>query len=291
MTDHAGSYNGLAFGAGTNYRVLRLSLYKRATAIVTPDLPRYHGGLVGASYEASRTIEIDFGVEASSQSDLTTKLDALFAAFSPQVETELPLLWGFPGQSDRRVLCRPLEAHAPLGAAEWAGTPYVVVPFRLSASDPVIYDADEQTLQISPFTAASGFSWDAVWPISWGTGGSGGGETLTLGGDWETWPTFVISGPSSGTLTNPIVENVTSGSRLALNANGGVQITAGQSLTIETHPARRSIKFATGASRYGRLSTDSEWSPLSPGANEIRFRASGDTTGASLSVAARAARI
>jgi hypothetical protein len=115
--------------------------------------------------------------------------------------------------------------------------------------------------------------------------------SIELGGDWESWPVYTINGPSSGTLIDPIIEGVTAGERLALTANGGVSMTAGQALVVDTHPARRSIAFTTGASRRGKLSSDSVWFPLTPGSNELRFRASGTTTGATVDVEARSARI
>lgn len=291
MAEHEGSYNGITFGPGQTYEVVHMLAYRRSTQVVTPDLPRYHGGLIGASYEAPRTLEVDMLVRADTPSGLVDALDALFAACQPLVDTERPFEWEYPGQAARQILCRCHEAQAPLLPSSWAGTPHVVVPLRFTASDPAIYSATAQTLEVEPFTSAGGFSWPARWPISWGGGGSGGGAVLVLGGDWESWARYTISGPSSGTLTNPIIEGVTQGERLAFNANGGVAITAGQTFVVESHPARRTARFATGASRYGRLSDDSEWFPLQPGSNEIRFRASGDTAGATLTVEARSAWI
>lgn len=290
MTDHAGSFNGLTFGAGTSYIVRRLKWYRRSTQILTPDLPRYHGGLIGASYEAPRVIEVDFMVEGSSQSDLVSKMDALFAAFEPMVDEESAFVFGLPGQTDRRILCRPEVGDGDLDPSDWASKSEQV-PFRLIASDPAIYDDTLLTAELTPFASAEGLSYPVTYPKSYGAGGSGGGVILALGGTWESWPTFTINGPSSGTLTNPRIEYVTGGVALNLTANGGVSMTTGQELIIESHPARRSVAFSTGASRYGKLSADSEFFPLLPGNNELRFRADGTTTGATVDVAARSARI
>jgi hypothetical protein len=290
MTDYVGSFNGLTFGAGTSYKVHRLKFYRRATNVLTPDLPRYHGGLVGASYEVARVVEIDFGVVGATTDELVSNLDALFAAFQPLVDSELPFVWGLPGQTNRRILCRPQEGVSDLTPEDWASKSEEV-PFRLIASDPAVYDDSLLSATLDPFTSAAGLSWPIVWPANWGAGGSGGGVSIVLGGDWESWPTFTINGPSSGTMTDPIIEGVTAGERLALTANGGASVAQGQALVIETHPARRSIAFTTGASRRGKLSSDSVWFPLEPGTNELRFRASGTTTGATVDVEARSARI
>jgi hypothetical protein len=291
MTDHAGTFNGLSFGAGTDYLIRRLGFYRRAVDLFVPDLPRYHGGLIGASYSTPRTIEADFLVLGDTEDDLVSKLDAFYAAFEPMVDEESAFIWGLPGQMDRRILCRPFDASSPLTVETWAGRPRAQVSVMLLASDPAIYDDTLTEATLTPFTSASGFTWDAVWPINWGAGGSGGGVTIVLGGTWETWPTFTVNGPSSGTMTNPRIEYVTGGMALELTANGGVSMTSGQVLIVESHPARRSVAFSTGASRYGKLSAASQFFALQPGSNELRFRASGDTSGATVEVDVRAARI
>lgn len=291
MAENEGSYNGLNFGAGTDFKLVGFRWWRRSTNILTPDLPRYHGGLVGDSYEVARQIEARFLVKGSSEADLISKIDTLFEAFEPRVEDELPFVWEAPGQTARRIECRPIEDGMSELTKEDFASRSKEIPFRLVASDPAIYDNTLTSLTLDPFTSASGFSWDAVWPIAWGAAGTGGTDVFTNTGSWETWPTFTISGPSSGTLSNPIIENVTTGERLALNANGGVSMTSGQSLVIQTHPAERSIAFSTGASRRGKLSDDSDWFPLDAGNTELRFRASGTTTGASVLVEARSARI
>ena len=52
----------------------------------------------------------------------------------------------------------------------------------------------------------------------------------------------------------------------------------GQNLVVSMHPKDRSVAFDTGASRY--LAVSGNFWPLQSGANEVRFRASGSTTGA-----------
>jgi hypothetical protein len=217
-------------------------------------------------------------------------LDELFAAFEPRVDDELPFVFGLPGQADRRILCRPTDADPELTVTNFVSGE-TTVPIRMVASDPAIYADALTEATLTPFASAAGVSFDIVWPADWGAGGAGGGTTIELGGKWESWPVFIINGPSSGTLTNPRIEYVTEGKSLDLTANGGVSMVSGQQLIIATHPNARSIAFATGASRYGKLSSSSEWFALQPGSNELRFRASGTTTGATVEVDVRSAWI
>lgn len=289
MAEFDGSYNGLLFGPDEPFGLVELRWWGRSTNVLTPDLPRYHGGLVGASYENPRDLEAVFIVRKSAI--LYDRLDEFFAAFQPSIDEDLPLTWEIPGQGSRQVFCRPVaDGAGPLARMDVASETKKI-PIRLRASDPTIYSTDLISATLTPFTSAVGFAWPAVWPIVWGAGGTGGGVFVTNSGRWETWPTFTINGPSSGTLTDPIIQNVTTGEELALTANGGVQMTPGQQLVVETHPARRSIAFATGASRRGKLSPGSVWFPLFEGDTELRFRASGTTTGATCLVEARSAWI
>lgn len=291
MSDYQATYRGLTMGADTPYEIQSIrGLWNREVLLNAPDLPRYHGGLIGASYHAPRVIELQIEVEGDAESaELTTRRRALMTAFQPLVDSEDDFVFTFPGATPILIICRPVNVASSVDIDSEAGVARALI--ELHASDPAIYDNTLTQETLTPFTSAVGFSWPAVWPISWGAGGSGGGVTFTNSGDWESWPTFTISGPSSGTLTNPIIEDVTGGRRLALTANGGVAMSSGQTLVIESHPARRSIAFDTGASRRGKLSDDSDWFPLASGANELRFRASGVTTGASVLVEARSARI
>lgn len=291
MSDYQFTYNGLTFGDGTEYPVNKVDgLFRRRINLFTPDLPRNHGGFVGASYESPRGVAFEIEVHGD-QDDGTflDRRDAIMAAFQPQVDAELPLTFQLPGADARRINCRPVRGDSTVDVESEFGMAMFFVD--LEASDPAILSDTETSLILTPFVSAGGLSYPVTYPKSYGSGGSGGGGQINNTGDWMTWPRIVIDGPSSGTLTNPIIEQVTSGERLALDSNGGVSISSGQQLVIETHPAIRTIEFATGASRYGKLSTDSEWFSLSPGINELRFRASGTTAGATATVYARSAWI
>ena len=289
--DYEITYNSLTLGPGTAYKVRGLEgFWRRATNLNTPPLPRYHGGIVGASYEETRPVSLTVAVTATTTAVLSEYVDDLLAAFEPRPDDETALTVTLPGLDSRQIMCRPQAATVQVGPAEWAAKT-ADVSIRLVASDPVWYSTTETSVILTPYTSADGFTWPAVWPIVWGAGGAGGGFTATNSGEWETWPTITITGPTAGTLSDPIIQNVTAGTELALIENGGVEITSGQTLIIETHPAVRTIEFSTGASRRGRLSAGSEWWPLQPGDSEIRFRASGTTTGATCTITYRSAWI
>lgn len=290
MADYGFSYNGLSFGEGTDIDVLAVEgLFSREVQLNTPTLPRYHGGLIGASYHAPRTITFELGVEGTPGADFADKRLSVMAAFQPLPLTEEALVFQLPGESTKRIYCRPQSLASRVDIGSEFGLANVTV--QLVASDPAIYANALSNAQLEPYVSAAGLSYSVSYDKNYGSGGSGGGVQVENAGDWETWPIFTVNGPSSGTLTNPVIENVTTGKEIALTANGGVSIVSGQQLVIETHPNSRRVAFSTGAGRYGRLSAASEFFPLLPGTNELRFRASGTTTDATVDVSFRSAWI
>jgi hypothetical protein len=278
------TYRGFQIGgAGRDARIRDITgLFSRNMSANAPDLPRYHGSLIGASFEQKKTVRVGFAVAPERRLEMMGVLNPLidseeFASF--EVEGYPPLLLGV-----RAVRCE-------IPVTEVAEHGYASGDVEFEATDPALYSEDLLQASLTPFVLSGGLSYPVTYPKVYGSAGSGGGVEVTNEGEWETWPTFEISAPSSGTGTNPIVENITTGKRIALNANGGVSMTSGQVLEISTHPARRHIRFTTGASRYGKQSPDSEFFPLEPGVNELRFRMSGTTTNAECGVSARSAWI
>ncbi len=283
------TYRGEMFGGTSDIGLVAVrGLEDLDVEEMTAPLPRYHGGVPVTAYAFSRRIEVELRVKPSTRS-------RALLSFQPEPETEFPMVivWeDEKGVADttERVECRVRRRASVSKDRTTEFNPHILI-VELVASDPAIYTDALSSDSLVVFAPSAGLSYPVTYPKAYGAGGSGAGTIVVNTGDWETWPTLKINGPSSGTLTNPIVENVTTGKTIELNANGGVSIGVGQQLIVETHPVKRSILFATGASRYGRLSDASEFWPLEPGNNELRFRATGTTTAATVDVAWRSARI
>ncbi len=282
------TYRGEMFGETTDIGLVALrGLEDLNVENLVADLPRYHGAVSSRAYAMPRRIEVELRVKGS------TRKRALLS-FQPESEIEFPMVIAWVDELgvadvDERIECRVLRRASISRDENTEWNPYILV-VELVASDPVIYEDTLNTSTLTPFTAAAGLSYSVTYPKVYGAGGSGG-VVLNNTGVWETWPTLKVNGPTTGTLTDPSIENVTTGKKIELNANGGVSVSAGQQLIIETHPVKRSILFATGASRYGKQSDASEFFPLEPGNNELRFRASGSVVGSNLVAEWRSARI
>ncbi len=283
------TYRGETFGGSSDIGLVALRGFEDLDVeeMIAP-LPRYHGGVSVTAYARSRRIEVELRVRPSTRS-------RALLSFQPEPETEFPMVIVWEDELEvadttERVECRVLRRGSVSRDRTTEFNPHILI-VELVASDPAIYVDVLSSDSLAVFAPSAGLSYPVTYPKAYGAGGSGAGTIVDNAGDWETWPTLKINGPSSGTLTDPIIENVTTGKTIELNANGGVSIGVGQQLIVETHPVRRSILFAIGASRYGRLSDASEFWPLEPGNNELRFRATGTTTAATVDVEWRSARI
>ena len=283
------TYRGEEFGGTTDIGLVAVQgLEDLSMGEMIAPLPRYHGGVPVNAYAFARRIVVELRVRPSTRS-------RALLSFQPEPETEFPMVLAWEDEAGvaevtERIECRVLRRASVSRDRTTEFNPHVLI-VELVASDPAIYTDLLSAVILSVFTPSGGLSYPVTYPKVYGAAGSGLGTIVDNAGDWETWPTLKINGPTSGTLTDPIVENVTTGKKIELNANGGVSIGQAQQLIVETHPAKRSILFASGASRYGRQSVASEFWPLVPGDNELRFRASGTTTGATVDVVWRSARI
>lgn len=284
------SFRGLTFGGpGDDVQMLtEEGLDDMVVSAVSPSLPRYDGAIPGdhtadlktitgrvwwQSWDPSEAEEIGRQVRAAFQ---RSRIDLAEYAFTRAD--------GFSGVVFARCVRRSQPRNQE---SETSG--YFELAYQLEVPDPVVYGAS-QTITLSPAAPSEGLDYPVTYPKQYGAAGTGG-EDFDNSGDWETWPVFQISGPSAGALTNPTITAPGLDKKLELTANGGVSISTGQTLEISTHPRARYIRFLTGASRRGKLSADSEFFPLPPGVTELRFNASGSTTGAQVTVTARPAYI
>lgn len=104
-------------------------------------------------------------------------------------------------------------------------------------------------------------------------------------GDFDAFPVWTCAGPLSA-LT---ITNTTTGKAFALTANGGLAISAGQTLVVDTRPVgqRSGLPVLVGGtvSRYDRLSAGSALWQLEPGAQSFTIAASGTSVATSFSLA------
>ena len=238
-----------------------------------------HGGIPGAGFTRPRTFQLTFALLGSDPVSLQTQRAALRAAFNPREGDEQDLVLSWPSAPVVQIACRPVSRVGSLGVH----TPTMSI--QLVASDPALYSSSLAQTVIPVFVGTGGLSYDVTYDKDYGAAGAGEGTDIANAGDWETWARFEITGPSSGTLQPLSIENVTTGDSITFT---GLQVPTGSTLIVETHPARRTVMFSDGVSRWNTV-TAVQWWPIDAGGASLRFRATGDTTGVVCTCITRAA--
>jgi hypothetical protein len=141
------------------------------------------------------------------------------------------------------------------------------------APDPVAYALTTNQITVQPQSTSTpgGRTYPLTYPRTYpavGAGGSGQG-TIHNGGDYPTWPTFVIYGP----CTNPAIWWVTpAGPAVVFAGTPPATIQAGYYYEIDTFAQTVYENGLSNASRYNGLDfTQTVWAPCYAGDTVIRF--------------------
>lgn len=165
---------------------------------------------------------------------------------------------------ERRLLVRPDQFGAPISHP---GSVKVAVGFR--APDGVQESAELEGAAVDAVIAdPPGISFPLSFPISWPASTAAGTVVVTNRGNVRAWPRLRLYGPA----TNPRIENVTVGAALEFTAGGGLELAAGDYLEVDTRERTIRLNGSAVQSRHNRLDFDaSEWWPLDPGDNLLRY--------------------
>ena len=183
MAVYTGTFGGLTMGPDTDFEIMSVDgLFARDVFLTTPDLPRYHGGLVGASYHMPRALMLTLDVYgAPFSAAYTVNRRAVMKAFQPLVDSETAFVFTLPGETAKRIMCRPVRVAAPVDiSAEFGLVQFLI---ELVASDPVIYDDAQSSASLTPFAPSAGLSYPVTYPTIYGSGGTGAGTVVTNAGD------------------------------------------------------------------------------------------------------------
>jgi hypothetical protein len=95
--------------------------------------------------------------------------------------------------------------------------------------------------------------------LDWGSAASNGLIQLSNPGTGEAWPIFTITGPSTGTLVNPLIVNSGTGETLAFTGT----LNPGDTLVISTSPFARFVRL--NGIPYRRFLTTAQYFSVQPG--------------------------
>ena len=123
------------------------------------------------------------------------------------------------------------ELDFPSGQRLDGKTQAVVVP--LKASDPRLYDPTQQIVNFNLLSSSGGLPIPLPVPIPIGASALNTVETVYYASGHllasPEYPIIILFGP----ITNPVIENLTTGEQIALTANGGLSLASGEFVTID----------------------------------------------------------
>jgi Phage tail protein len=228
---------------------------------------RRHGMLPGDDFLAGRSVVVDVEIFGADDATFASAVGTLKQALSPGSD-EAPLTFKVPGVAGggiRRLNGRPRKLALPVEEKFFYRQPIASVEFF--ATDPRLYDDAQQSQAVGLAAGVAGHTWNNTWNWSWGGASTSTSIFAVNAGTFAT--PFVVR--FDGPVTNPSIENVATGEKLAMTLTLGV----GEWLDIDTDA--RTVLLGGTASRFSNL-TQANWFDLKPGTTELRF---GGTTAGS----------
>lgn len=242
MADWQFSYNGWTFGDGTSYGVVEASGFGLADIRSNNvDLPNGHGSFPGLDFYSERSVRFRLEMTADSDAAFESAMDTMRRATAVQ-STDLPLVIDLPGQTVKRLECRPLRRRAPIDHAY--SMRYAVIDLEFLAADPLFYENTATDTVITTATA------------------------VTNSGDTAAKWTAAITG-----ATNPTLTHNGSGLALTFTDDGGL---SGAVDIVSSARARTAVQSSTNV--YGKLTALSEFFLLDVGANSLTYTGGGTCT-------------
>lgn len=232
-----GGWSGLLIGAGTPYPVESISdLEGWAIRTSDDDQPRNDGAVRGIDLQSARTVLFKLSTSTSSgnRAAVEAQLAALYAALTPQRDTDQELIWRHPGRPLRTVYYRPTDLLRNLSREQALASKQ---SFSLRMSDPRHYSALVHTLAV-PVAADDT---DTVTVVG-----------ATNVGNARAYPLIRITGPASGPdVTRVQLVNATA--NVAFDVVTALQAKAELvgDMPARVTAAHRSVVTLNGQSKYG----------------------------------------
>jgi hypothetical protein len=261
MSDWQITFNGLTIGDAT-YGIEQLTGFHDSPEVRTSDQirARSHGQWSSPDFLGGRTVQASITI--NSQHPSSAAWQALSQALVTGQQSESVLSATIPGvaygntvQVNARVrkLSLPIDMNYTFGVGraevEWHCT------------DPRIYSSTLTTLTTTQATSSGGLLLPALAPLAFIGTATGGQVVATNSGEFDAPWTAVISGP----VTNPRIENVTTGETISFTGELG----EGDTLTISS--LDRTVLLNNTTSRYSWLTAGSSWFDLPAGDTTVRF--------------------
>lgn len=233
--------------------IVREDAYDNPGSDGSTDFTRLHGA-------RNITVQIDVFPDLDEQ-DLWERRNRLKAFTLPRRRPRLVFVW--PDRPAQQATVRYGDLSDPIDQLTHAAiTTQWVVPSGILES---VDELTDSVLAAGPSTQ-TGLAFPIEFPIAWEPAAVSGAGGVVNDGTADVWPLLRLYGPCDG----PSISNVTTGQEMTF-ANT-LTIAAGDFLELDS--AAKTVRYNGNAndSRYGDVDfATSEWWPLQPGVNEIRY--------------------
>lgn len=248
------AFNGWLFGGqGQGVQVLSVDGLEDIPTLRTQDEGRgYSDGMfTGRDFLNGRTVLMTLQIMNDANASMQTYLQQLKQYLISQTSGTGVLQIYLPNRGVQRLNARVRRRNIQINPEYTYGKSYATVEFF--CPDPRIYN-DTASTTVMNATGGTLRTYNRTYNLAYlGAGTGTASVTLTNNGNYETWPTFTITGAA---CTNPQILNVTTGQKLMFPA---VTMTATDTLTVNTDI--RAVLFNGGAAR-NLLGNASQWFSL-----------------------------
>lgn len=235
------------------------------------DRPQEHGMTLGTrEFMTGRIIEMSIGAEHDyGTAAYRDAVNTLKQVMRPRtVEDEMVLRYRYNGESTRRLKVRPRRCEFVWDEVSYHGILRVNLQFL--AGDPLIYDDEESTVELTYVPPTGGLGFPHGFPHGFGEISSSNFSTLTVDGTIPTAPYGKVTAQGSG-IGSWYVENLTTGETFSMV----LDMVGGSFLDFNFNEGTVLLDGTASRSRYVER-PESTWWKLVPGDNVVRFGFEGD---------------
>lgn len=241
---------------------------------VENEVPLQPGARLRTVKTLPREVDIPLLFKAASETALRTLVRDYLHRFNPG-RGDGKLRVTAPGGDQRELNCRYAGGMQLVEAGEKFGfRQRMVLTFR--AFDPYWYATSDTTDTYTTGTPATFFPF---FPLRLTSSTIFASPTINNTGDVECWPVWTITGPGSSIA----LRNLTTDKLISLSTT----LAAGETITIDTRPGKKTVTKNDGTNLYGDLSSDSELWPLERGNNSVQIEMSSATSASQVVISYR----
>jgi len=261
-------FNNLTFGgAGSPFQILDVDGLGLPELRVQDDNRGYNDGMFsGRDFLSGRTLTFTLNIFGDSTHNAQQNLAIFNQTMIPQTSGTTPLYFQLAPTDTTKVLYARVRSRRVLIDPDYTYG-FIRVQVTMFAPNPKYYDQTATTASIL-MSAIPGRTYNRTYNLVYGSATNASQVTVNNTGTWTTYPLVTIN----GTITNPSLNNLTTGQSLTINTT----LSSTDSLVLDLE--NRNV-ILNGSSARNLLTGSSQWFGASPGLTTLSLSGSTFTAG------------